>query len=323
MAHNLEIKSNGQASFFSANKAAWHNLGTVVDGRLNAEEALKAANLDFTVEAQPLVTETGIIVPNHFANVRTDTKAVLGVVGDRYRILQNKDAFNFFDPIVDRDEAVYETAGVLGIGERVWIMAKLPEHIRIAGSDDIIEQYVVITNDHAGRGAIKAFITSVRVVCNNTLTAALGTTKNMVSIRHTENAGLRLAQAHEVLGISNSLRTELDEAFNAMADTKLKKAHVDQFLLDLLPDPNKKADGTDPKNFNKGKREMIYQALEEGAGHDMKSAKGTAFGLYNAITFATDHMFPYKDDSVKLKSIWEGGTAAFRQQSFEQIMKIC
>ena len=134
MAHNLEQRGD-QTSMFFTGSVPWHQLGRKLDKPATAAEAMEAARLDYTVVKRPLKaiihTRHFADVPNAFATVRTDTNVVLGVVGSRYEPVQNADAFNFFDPLVDRDEAIYHTAGVLGKGEKVWLLAKLPDYIRV------------------------------------------------------------------------------------------------------------------------------------------------------------------------------------------------
>ena len=122
--HELNI-NNGKASMFYTGEVPWHKLGTKLDRPATAEEAIIAAGLDYSVKLKPLhtvINHKRIPVDGHFATVR-DNGAVLGVVGSRYEVLQNKDAFGFFDGIVDRHEAIYHTAGALGKGERIWILA--------------------------------------------------------------------------------------------------------------------------------------------------------------------------------------------------------
>src|SRR5438046_2382619 len=181
MAHNLETK-DGKTSFVAVGEVAWHGLGTYVEKAMKAEEAIKLGGLDFQVEKRPIQVAGGKTIPNFFANVRTDTKDVLGVVSKDYQIVQNHEAFEFFDQIVDSGEAIYHTAGVLGIGERIFVTAKLPEDILVRGEQ--VENYLLLTSGHNGRSPIQAGFTSIRVVCNNTLTAALSGLQNKVTIMH-------------------------------------------------------------------------------------------------------------------------------------------
>jgi phage/plasmid-like protein (TIGR03299 family) len=157
MAHNINFNERtGRYSFFSVQQKAWHGLGQIVEQYPTSEEAIKHAGLDYEVVKSPLFTKgSGIIetangieigsseleVPNYFANIRTDNNAVLGVVGKDYHIVQNREAFNFFDAIVGGGEGIlYETAGALGNGERIFITAKLPDYIRVGNGDDVTEK---------------------------------------------------------------------------------------------------------------------------------------------------------------------------------------
>lgn len=188
MAHNLNYNSKTEKhSFFSVKEKAWHGLGTIIEDYPTSAEAIKHAGLNYTVEKRPLFTldngylnkddeieHSEIEVPDFYATIRTDTQEVLGVVGKDYHIIQNVDAFSFFDSIVGGKEGIlYETAGALGKGERIFITAKLPEYIKV-GRADLIEQFLFLTTSHDGYGSITASFTPIRICCQNTLNAALG-----------------------------------------------------------------------------------------------------------------------------------------------------
>jgi phage/plasmid-like protein (TIGR03299 family) len=174
MAHNLNFNElTGEYSFFSTKQKAWHGLGKVVAGYPTSAEALVFAGLDFDVIKSPLFTQVnGMVstpdginyrnisldIPDTFATVRTDTNQVLGVVGKDYEIVQNRDAFSFFDSIIGGDGILYETAGALGNGSRIFITAKLPGYIRV-GDDDLTEKYIFLTTSHDGSGSITGAFT--------------------------------------------------------------------------------------------------------------------------------------------------------------------
>src|ERR1035437_1888576 len=193
MAHNICInEETGKASVFVVKDPAWHNLGQVVDNALTAEEAIIQAGLDFEVNKRPLIymSEDGTTmnpIANKSAMVRSDNQKCLGIVGNNYTPIQNKDAFCFFDNLVNRSEAIYHTAGALGQGEKIWILAKLPTDI-VVGKDDLIKNYVLIYNSHDGSAAVTALLTPTRVVCSNTLASALYGATNKVTVRHSINA---------------------------------------------------------------------------------------------------------------------------------------
>jgi phage/plasmid-like protein (TIGR03299 family) len=193
MAHNINFnEQTGQHSFFSVKQKAWHGLGQIVEDYPTSKQALAFAGLDYEVIKSPLFTQSramtvgnegelvsgmDIAVPNYYATMRTDNNTVLGVVGRDYSIVQNRDAFSFFDAIVGGDGMQYETAGALGNGERIFITAKLPGYIKV-GQDDYIEKYLFLTTSHDGSGSITAAFTPVRIVCQNTLSAALRNSSN-------------------------------------------------------------------------------------------------------------------------------------------------
>ena len=154
--------------------------------------------------ADPTNIEEVKKLSTHFATVRTDTAQILGVVGSKYEIVQNRTAFSFFDSLVQDGSGIkYETAGALGNGERIFITAKLPDILRIGRNDDI-EQYIFLTTSHDGSGSIMAAFTPVRIVCNNTLNAALRNHSNAVYIKHTANAEEKLKEAARIISISQT-----------------------------------------------------------------------------------------------------------------------
>jgi len=299
MAHNLN-KNNGITSFASTEKA-WHGLGQVVEGAMTSSDAIILAGLDYEVAKMPVFGQLGeqlLPVPNKFSTYRTDNNSVFGVVGDRYELVQNKDAFSFFNAIVGEGAAIFETAGALNLGEKVFISAKMPEQIRIAGTDDITEMFVLLTNTHDGSGAIQACLTSVRVVCQNTLSAALRGTKNKISIRHTANVKANLEQAHKLLGISHAYTEELNNCFNILSKKSITDGQVKKLLEELFV--SEKQDSTRIINI----REAALEAYFTGVGQE--KIIGTAYGFLNGLTYYFDHVKSYKNSEAKFQNIIEG-----------------
>jgi len=254
MAHHLNYnEQKEQHSFFSVKEKAWHGLGQIVENHPTSAEAIRYAGLDYFVEKRPLFTNgfglgldgidtdfalPKIEVPNYFATVRTDNDAVLGVVGKGYEVVQNADAFQFFDAIVGGGSGIkYETAGALGKGERIFITAKLPEYIKV-GRQDLIEQYLFLTTSHDGGGSITAAFTPIRVVCANTLNAAMKNHSAGIKIRHTSSANDRLKQAHTLMGISHVVSEELEELFNYWTKVRITDKQMKK-LIQVAMAPNK------------------------------------------------------------------------------------
>ncbi len=341
MAHNLNYNEHtGRYSFFSVQQKAWHNLGQVVEQYPTSKEAIQYAGLDFTVIKAPLYTKgTGILigsdgeineggnipVPERYATLRTDTNAVFGVVGKDYQIVQNADAFAFFDAIVGGGDGIlYETAGALGKGERIFITAKLPGYIRVGNGDDVTEKYIFLTTSHDGTGSITAAFTPIRVVCQNTLNAALYKMSNVIRIRHTSGAKQRLEEAHRVMGLANTLSIQLENIFNQWTKVRITDAEVKK-LIQLALCPNKETlDAL--KNDVEDELSTVFKNTVDDAfsyamiaeTQQMDTTKGTLFGAYNAVTGYYQNVRSYRDDESKLQSIVMGGTAQNKaQKAFE------
>jgi phage/plasmid-like protein (TIGR03299 family) len=339
MAHNLNYNEDTQKhSFMSVKQKAWHGLGTIINDYPTSAEAIKYAGLDYTVEKRPLFTydtenntgdpDTDIIipeieVPDFYATIRNDTEQVLGVVGKDYEMVQNVDAFTFFDSIVGgQDGILYETAGALGNGERIFITAKLPDYIRV-GRNDLIEQYLFLTTSHDGYGSITAAFTPVRIVCANTLNAAMRHHSNGIKIRHTASANERLKQAHQLLGITNQLADELEEVFNHWAKIRINDNAVKQ-LIQIAMAPNKEV----LQNLQNGKQDELSTTYNNMVSSVMEYAltsptqqeattKGTLFGAYNAVTGYFQNVRNFKDDESKFKSIMYGTGQQRSQSAFD------
>lgn len=327
MAHEIakNIQTGGHAFVSGNNIPAWHRLGTVLEGFLTAEECLKFGGLNYQVKKRIMTTEMPsldgngtekIVVPNQYATVRTDTNQVLGVVGKNYTVVQNEEAFTFFDEITGGGEAIYETAGALGIGERIFISAKMPNYVSIDGVDDPTEMYVLLTSSHDGQGSIKAIITPIRVVCANTLSFALQNNVNCVRISHTRTAKERLAEASKVLGITNRYAEEMNELLNHMNSIKVSDDQAKDIINQLFP-------ASDEENVHattQKSRDLLWKGYTEGVGQE--KIIGTGYGLMQGVTYFTSHLKDYKDDSVQLASIIEGQAAKFNSQAKKLILAL-
>ncbi|MDB5230783.1 MAG: hypothetical protein JWN76_1588 [Chitinophagaceae bacterium] len=336
MAHNLNYnEEQNKFAFFSVQEKPWHGLGQIVDQYPTSAEAIKFAGLDYTVQKRSLFTydtekQNGdpgkdliiseIKVNNYLATVRTDTDTVLGVVGKDYQVVQNIDAFSFFDSIVGGDGILYETAGALGNGERIFITAKLPSYISV-GKEDLVEQYLFLTTSHDGYGSITAAFTPVRIVCNNTLNAAMHSYSNAVKIRHTANAKERLEQAHKVMGIASRLSIELEQIFNNWTKVKISDPELKK-LIQIALVPNKEV----LQNIRLGKEDELSSAYLNmcdaafnyamvSPSQRMETTKGTLFGAYNAVTGYYQNVRKFKNEEAKLKSLLLGGTGQVRTQT--------
>lgn len=289
MAHHLDIV-NGKASMFSSRgMLPWHGLGTVInEDAVTSADAIKLAGLDYNLYKNPLFTidpdGNKIEVPDSFAVVRGDINQAIGVVGKNYEIFQNSEAFAFFDEVVGDKLAVYETAGALHGGRKVWILAKLPQELFIKGTDDRTDSYVLLGTSHDGSQALMMMPTLTRVVCHNTYTLAMSnfSIESGIKVRHTRNMKAKVSLARERLSIINEQITEYQEQSNYLASINVNAAQFKAYIETLFPDNKDAKNNTRTVNM----RNMITLNFED---NEFKETDGTAWAAFNAVTRYVDH----------------------------------
>lgn len=321
---NLTTEETGKrivkhkATLAVATSKAWDGLGEKVTNAMTAEQAMKLARLDFEIGKAPIYCQVGkdsLAVPNKFATYRTDNNKPLGVVGNSYTIIQNKDLFGFFDNVIEEEKgSIYESAGCLGNGERVFLTAKMPHYINIAGTDDMTTMYVLLMAAHDGTGAVTAAVTPIRIACENALTAAVNKSIRKISIRHSTNALDRLKQAQELLGITNIFTRDLAEAFNFMAKKSITDSAVKDLIAKIFVTSN--PDSSRIKNIH----EAAFEAYQTGIGQE--SILGTAWGAYNGITNYLDHSKKYRNDESKFNNLLFGNGATMTQNTMDLLLKM-
>ena len=316
MSANLLIQ-NGQASMFYINEVPWHGLGTKLDKPATAQEAIQAAQLDWPVIKLPLTAGSKHIpVPDKFAVVRKTSNLVqksdpvLGVVGKDYTPLQNRDAFKFFDPIVGEDAAIYHTAGALGLGERVWILAKLPGLIRVVG-DDISEKYLLLSNSHDGKSSVQIKFTPVRVVCQNTLTIALNE-GSVYRVVHHADVKSKLESAHLMLGLINSRFDEMEETFQAMSRVKMDTNRLSEYLSEVYP-AVKEPDKMEVVQRDRGWSEYFF---DQGKGNRELGVAGSLWAAFNGVTEWVDHRKSRQNENQRLVSAWYGSSYQTKARAY-------
>ena len=219
-------------TMFYVRVAPWHGLGICVEETLTSGEALEKSGLDWNVIQRPIMTSTYDHIVGWKANIRDTDEQVLGIVTDRYKIVQNHEAFGFTDALLG-EGVRYETAGSLNNGRKVWLLAKLPDRYFLEGEE--IEPFLVFTNTHDGSGAIRVAMTPVRVVCQNTLNLALSSAKRAWSTIHVGDMAKKLDEAYCTLSLAHSYMGSLGKEFNRLNKIKLSDAKVMEYIEMLLP----------------------------------------------------------------------------------------
>lgn len=329
MAHNLNFnKRTGTWSFASNSEKAWHGLGQIVNGAMTAEEAIKNANLDYEVAKSPVMffpqNLQQQILEGYFATYRTDNSNFLGLVKSRYEIVQNRDAFAFFDSIIDSGEAIFETAGALGNGERIFLLAKLPDDFEVGGEK--IDKYIMLTNSHDGSSSVIAGMTNIRVVCNNTLQAALRGLDNKVSIDHISGAKDKLKEAYRVMGIASKYNKEVSEIFNRMVDVKMTEGQYREYFETVFtPEYKTVMTSAEEKEMSTRLKNIIESATQFSLTHPTQTteaANGTLWGAYNAVSGYYNYAKNYKNAEDKFTSQFFGTAAKKMVKSFNQAVSL-
>jgi phage/plasmid-like protein (TIGR03299 family) len=302
-----------------ANGVPWHGLGTPVNGLATAATAIEAAGLGWNVEVEDMnLAQDGAKVNGHYAVVRQDNRAILGVVGNRFAPLQNREAFGAFDAVVGAGEAIYEAAGSLGIGEKVWLLAKLPDSFEVVKGDEV-KKFVLLAMGHDGSMSVKLGKSCVRVVCQNTLNLALSAKDNFISIRHTGDVSKRTVEAFTVLGIVKKQYAEIENFFKFLASRPLFGENLKGVVNAIFPNPEGEKVSTRLTNI----RDTVLFRIENGVGTDLPGVRGTAWGAFNGVVEYLDHFRVQKgaeDDaegarSRRMDAILFGNVATTRERA--------
>jgi len=310
--------TNGKPALAYVGQVPWHGLGTHLDAPASATEAIEAAGLNYDVALTSMTTIDGQPIPDRRAVVRSDSKVVLGVVGKSYQPLQNRQCFGFLDSVVADGRLRYHTAGALGQGERVWMLAKLPDEIRVKNSDDVTEQFLLLSNSHDGSSSLRVFFTPIRVVCANTLGMAERRSRGSgVSIVHKGDLAAKVAEAQETLGLAKQFYDDLGERINRLANHYPSRRQLDLYYESLYPD---RADGQNQRAANI--RLRLFDLFENGIGQDMPAIRHTTWAAFNAVTEFVDHhrstrgRTDFDRQSRRLESAWFGSGSRLKSKAW-------
>ena len=281
------MAANVETMFYTREKP-WHGLGTMVMEAPTSSQALQLAGLNWEVEQQPIMTTEGIELNGFLANVRSTDKKILGVVTDKYKVVQNEEAFAFTDALLG-EGVTYETAGSLQEGKKVWLLARLPQRYIISG--DEISPYLVFSNTHDGSGAIKVAMTPIRVVCNNTLNLALDNAKRSWSTIHMGNLSGKIQDARQTLLYADNYMAELGKAFERLLRIKITDRQVLDYINCLFPD-DEMLTSQQKKNMNRMKVDLKMRYFD---APDLKDVGKCGYRFVNAVSDFATHARPLRE----------------------------
>lgn len=305
----------------------WHGLGVEIDGASNFWEAFDAAGLDWEVECQPLyreVAEADRIFPwmpavrkisKARATVRDSDSRMLGVVGNQYVPLQNRDAFQVFEPMVESGELEIETAGSLKNGERVWVLAKLAKLDRAeVVTGDPVDLYALLSNGHDGKLSVHFGLTPIRVVCSNTeAMARKDKASKLIRVRHGQFVKRNVEALRDVMNTAKGEFETTVEQYQLLASRQINSKDLDKYVrlcLDIEQDDAKIK--TRSQNILTG----VKALHDAGIGSDIPGVQGTLWGAYNAVT---EYLSYHKGRSNenRMDSLWFGQNGNLNRESLK------
>jgi phage/plasmid-like protein (TIGR03299 family) len=323
MPHELAT-TKGRTAMMYAGEVPWHGLGIRLEEPATAREAIDAAGLNYLAELREIQTGDGTPIPQRKAVVRSDSGDVLGVVGNSYVPVQNFQAFGFLDAIVADGSLRYHTAGALGKGERVWMLAKLPDDIRVKNSDDVTEKYLLLSNSHDGSSSLRVFFSPIRVVCANTLAIAERNGRGQgISIIHKGDLAIKVRQAQEVLGLAKRFYDDAEAQINRLASHYPSLRQLEEYFRRVYPD-SPDGESTRTKNV----RQEMLRLFEHGIGHDMPEIRHTTWTALNAVTEYVDHYRSTRGKTTverasnRLESAWFGSGARLKQRAWSLALEM-
>jgi phage/plasmid-like protein (TIGR03299 family) len=299
-------------SLFVVGEKPWHGLGTILDNPPSCEDAIKIAGIDWTVEQVPIYAGTKQ-VEGYLANIRSDNKDVLGIITKKYKVVQNIEAFDFVNDIMNNNDVQcqYESAGSLSGGKRVWLLAKIPDR-KVLDLD--VSSYLFFTNSHDGKSSLKCGLTDIQIVCNNTLQLAIKNAPRMWSLRHMSSIEGKKKEAMETLGFAKNYIEEFNKKAEILYN---KKYNIDKFLDILLPIK----DVSERIKRNVEKSRDYIKNIHNNAEY-MQNFKNTAWGCYQSVTDWYSNSEPLrKTDTFENKRLAEFFDGSTIYETTQQILE--
>lgn len=304
-------------NMFAVGEAPWHRLGTVLGKAPDIDTGLRLAGLDWQVGLEPVFLADGSRAPA-MATVRNTDRRILGIVGPRYRPLQNADAFGFFEPLVRSGEVSLESAGSLRDGQRVWVLARInraPEVV-VREADDIVRPFLLVANGHDGSLALRVGFTAVRVVCANTLATSIEPrVSRLLRVRHHARAADALVAIRDTLDLAMAQFRASSDQYRLLAQRKVSVADLRRYVIRVLrPHAEPTVEG-DPYI------EQVIALCEAGRGNSHRAVMGTWWSAFNGLTEHLAHERG-RDEDRRLDGLWFGEAAQLNRRALDVALEM-
>ena len=302
-----------------AGATPWHGLGTEIDDATTFWDAFKMAGLDWEVKTEPLFRGDGSEVKAQ-ASVRQSDNRVLGVVGPRWTPLQNRDAFEMFEPMVESGDLKLHTAGSLREGERVWVLCQLNlDNSEIVKGDEV-SKFALLSNGHDGKLAVHFGFTPIRVVCANTEAMARGCkSSNLIRVRHHQFVKENVEKLRDVMNLANQEFEATAEQYRFLASRQINAKDLAQYVK-IIFGVEKKSD-EDIKTRTKNILQSVETLFTTGKGNDLPGVNGTYWAAYNAVTEYLNYDRGY-NNAHRMDSLWFGQTKKMSADALETALEL-
>ena len=310
-------------TMFSVGKRPWHRLGTVLENAPTIEEGIKQAGLDWNVSLRPIITndEDAITLDSHKIVVRDDINKPLGIVSNNYKVLQNSEAFNFFEPFIENEMASLETAGSLFNGKKEFVLAKIKSDNMVVDKNDEVEKYILISNSHDATQSLRVGFTPIRVVCNNTLSAAENSMQSqLIKLTHKGNIVQSLSELRETMDLINQQFIATEEQYKYLATrTNINKLDLHKYVKQVfsvkkLEDIIK--DYEEGKEIEEARKKLIARVEEI---FDLEPVHN-AWTMYNSVNYYLNHERGRNLEN-RYNSMWFGDSRRLDQKALELASK--
>jgi phage/plasmid-like protein (TIGR03299 family) len=309
MAHEVE-------NMMYVGSRPWHGLGRAFEVPPTLEEAIIAAGLNWNVGLRKLQTVDTMEAVSAMATYRETDNRILGVVGPNYRPLQNSEAFDFFRPFIDANEASIETAGSLRDGQRVFVLAKINRDPMVVKGNDVVDKYVLLSNSHDGTLAVRVGFTPIRVVCNNTLTLAHNDkASRLLRVKHSGNLVQNLEKIQEVMNLANAEFEATAEQYRVLASKQISSQDLEKYVKIVFAQ-KKTLEEKSVEEINSRVISSVLPLFEQGRGNDMQEIKGTYWAAYNAVNEYLQYERGETEQS-RFDSLWFGSSAQLNKKALE------
>jgi|TARA_R110002050_G_scaffold65150_3_gene141325 phage/plasmid-like protein (TIGR03299 family) len=297
----------------------WAGIGKKVDSAVSVADAMEKAGLDWTVSKEPMFLADGREVTQK-AVVRSDNKSVLGYVTPKWTPYQNADAFSWFEPFVEANEVSFSTAGAFKQGRITWILAKLNRDNSEIAAGDEVEKYLLLSNSHDGKLAVRVGFTPIRIVCTNTLhTAHRSSASRLLRVNHGSNVRQNVNDIREIISMANQDFEATAAQYRYLASRQIKKSDLEQYVKIVLGRGD--VDNEDLSTRTKNQIDLITKLFDEGQGNKNPAIAGSWWAAYNGVTEYLSYEKGNNNDN-RMSSLWFGTGAVTNKLAFEKAVEM-